>query len=81
MSPSSQARLIATRSYVFIKTDSLEEGVAQEALLRNPDGGFLLYIAEQVGTSLSNERYANVGAREALIWINQPSDGLGSFWD
>jgi hypothetical protein len=79
--PSSQAQLIATRSYVFIKTDSLEQGVAQEALLRNPDGGFLLYLAEHVGTSLSSERYAKIGAREALVWINQPSDGLGSFWD
>lgn len=79
--PSSQIRLIATRSYAFIKTGSLEQGVAQEALLRNPDGRFLLYLTERVGTSRSSERYANIGAREALIWINQPFDGLGSFWD
>jgi hypothetical protein len=78
---SPQIQLIASRSYRFIQTGSLEQGVAQEALLRDPDGRFLLYLAERVGTLQSCERYVDIRAREALIWINQPSDGLGSFWD
>ena len=78
---SSQVQLIAARTYSFIKTGSLEQGIAREALLRNPDGEFLLYLAESVGSLSSSERFVNIGAREALIWINQPSDRLGSFWD
>lgn len=81
MLPSSQVTLIAARSYPFIKTGSLQQGSAHEALLRDPDGGFVLYLAERVGSICSSERFVSIGARDALIWINQPSDGLGSFWD
>ncbi len=81
MSPSSQIRLIAAQSYPFIATGSLEEGYAQEALLRKADGTFVLYLAERIGPIRSNVQFVDLEAREALIWINQPSDGLGSFWD
>jgi len=81
MSPSSQIRLIAARSYPFIETGSLKEGQAQEILLRKADGTFALCLAERVGSVRSNVQFVDLEAREALIWINQPSDGLGSFWD
>jgi hypothetical protein len=29
----------------------------------------------------ANVQFVDLEAREALIWMNQPSDGLGSFWD
>jgi hypothetical protein len=81
MLPSPQIQLIASRSYPFIETESLEQGHAHEALLRELDGTFFLYFSERVGSLRSRARFVHIEAREALIWINQPSDGLGSFWD
>ena len=81
MLPSPQIQLIASRSYLFIETESLEQGQAHEALLRESDGTFFLYFSERVGSLRSRARFALIEAREALIWINQPSDGTGSFWD
>ena len=81
MSVRSQIRLIAARSCPFIETGSLEEGHAHEVLLRKTDGTFVLYLAERIGSIRANVQFVDLEPREALVWINQPGDGLGSFWD
>ena len=74
-------QLIASRSYSFIETGSLEHKVTNETLVRDRDGTLILHIAERAGLVRSDERVVHLGLREALIWINEPSDGSGSFWD
>src|SRR5579859_5735651 len=81
MSPNTVTQLIDSRTYSFIESDSLEQGHAHEALLRAEDGTFLLYVAEHIGCARTSARFVNIEARDALIWINQPADGLGPFWD
>jgi hypothetical protein len=53
--------------------------MAQEALFRDQNG-FLLYLANDGSFSSKDERIIRLGAREALIWLNEDACGQGSFW-
>lgn len=74
-------QLLASRIVPFIDSPSLEQRTAREALFRNREGDYLLYLANGSGSSCTEERLICLDARDALIWINEKPDALGSFWD
>ena len=49
-------QLIASRIVPFIDCALLEERNAREALLRDRDGGFFLYLSDSDGASVTGER-------------------------
>ena len=74
-------RLLASRIVPFIDSHSLERRTAREALFRNGDGDYVLYLSNGVGSSEAEERLICLEPRDALIWINEEPEASGSFWD
>jgi hypothetical protein len=72
-------QLITSRRIPYLETHSLAPGQAQEALFRN-GGGFVLYLSDGKPAPAGEERVIRLGLREALIWLNEPSQDQGSFW-
>jgi hypothetical protein len=72
-------QLVVSRSYPAIDTDTLTEYSAREALFRADDGSFLLYLTSQ-GRREREEHLLVMDCRDALIWLNEPSHALGSYW-
>jgi hypothetical protein len=74
-------QMISSRSVAFLDARSLALGQAREALFRDGDGSFFLYLCDGEPWSATEERLIFLGSREALIWLNEsPPDG-GSFWE
>jgi hypothetical protein len=72
-------QIISSRIVPFIQTESLEADQAREILLR--DGhGFLLYLTDGAPSYATEERIIALELREALIWLNETAQDLGSFW-
>jgi len=69
-------RLISSRRVPFIDSQSLELRHAKEALFREESRGFLLYLSNGQPASNSEERVVFLSLREALIWLNEPTEGL-----
>jgi hypothetical protein len=74
-------RLLVSRAVPFIDSQSLEQRTAREALFRNRDGDYVLYLSNGVGSREVEERLICLDARDALIWINEAPESSGSFWD
>lgn len=74
-------QLIASRIVPFIDSALLEERSAREALLRDRDGEFILYLSDGDGSPASGERLIRLGLRDALIWLNENTDDPGAFWE
>ena len=74
-------RLLASRIVPFIDSQSLEQRTAREALFRNGEGDYVLYLSNGAGFAEAEERLICLEARDALIWINEEPDASGSFWD
>jgi hypothetical protein len=74
-------QLIASRIVPFIDCALLEERSAREALLRDRDGGFFLYLSDSDGSSVAGERLIRLGFRDALIWLNESAETSGEFWE
>ena len=74
-------RLLASRIVPFIDSQSLEQRTAREALFRNGDGDYVLYLSNGVGSTEAEERLVCLEARDALLWINEEPEAPGSFWD
>ena len=74
-------RLLVSRAVPFIDSQSLEQRTAREALFRNRDGDYVLFISKRVGSREVEERLICLDARDALIWINEAPESSGSFWD
>jgi len=72
-------QMICLRNIPFIDTDSLAVAEGREALFRD-DQGFVLYLSTDVSTPSGEERIVRLGAREALIWLNEAPQEQGSFW-
>ncbi|WP_143039616.1 MULTISPECIES: hypothetical protein [Bradyrhizobium] len=72
-------QMISLRNVPFIDTESLAAAEGREALFRD-DQGFVLYLSTDISTPLGEERIVRLGAREALIWLNEDSQEQGSFW-
>jgi hypothetical protein len=74
-------QMISSRAVSFIDAQSLTSGEAREALFRDGDGSFLLYLCDGEHTSVTEERVLLLGLREALLWLNEPAQEQGSFWE
>jgi len=73
-------QLISSRTIPFLDSQSLVPGEAREVLFRSANGNFVLYLANGGPAQTSEERVLFLGLREALVWLNEPSEQRGSFW-
>jgi hypothetical protein len=74
-------QMISSRIIPFIHSQSLALSNAQEALFRDDNGGFLLYLCDGEFSRVAEERVIFLGVREALIWLNEAPQDQGSFWE
>jgi hypothetical protein len=72
-------QMISTRAIAFLDVQSLAAGQAREALFRDGDGSFLLYLCD--GEPATEERLILLDPREALLWLNESPQDHGSFWE
>jgi hypothetical protein len=73
-------QLISARTVPFLDTHSLAPCTAREALFRNDDGRYILYLTDGSQRSSSEERVIFLELREALIWLNEVDQEQGAFW-
>jgi len=74
-------QMISSRIIPFIDAQSLAPGQAREALFRDENSGFILYLSDSVTASKTEERLIRLEMREALIWLNEPPEDGGAFWN
>lgn len=74
-------RLVASRMCPFIDSRSLEMRNGREALFRQNDGSFILYLSDSDRLPGAEERIVRLDARAALLWANEPPESQGSFWE
>jgi hypothetical protein len=74
-------QMISSRAVGFIDAQSLTSGEAREVLFRDGAGSFLLYLRDGEHASVGEERVLLLGLREALLWLNEPAQEQGSFWE
>jgi hypothetical protein len=72
--------LVFSRICPFIDSQTLEAKNGREALFRQNGGGFILYLSDSEEMHNAEERVVHLDARGALIWINEPPESQGSFW-
>ena len=73
-------QMIYSRMVPFIDVQSLASHQAREALFRDENDGFILYLSDGVDPSNSEERIIRLEPREALIWLNETPEDGGAFW-
>jgi hypothetical protein len=73
-------QLVSSRAIPCLDSLSLAPRQAREALFRANGGRFVLYLADGNPSSAGEERLILLDLREALIWLNEPSEQRGSFW-
>jgi hypothetical protein len=73
-------QMISSRIIPFLDACSLVPRQAREALFRDENNGFLLYLSDGAPSSTAEERIVRLEMREALIWLNETSQDEGSFW-
>jgi hypothetical protein len=74
-------QMISSRTISFIDVQSLAPGQAREALFRDENNGFILYLSDGVSSSNMEERIIRLEMREALIWLNETTEDGGAFWN
>jgi hypothetical protein len=74
-------QMISSRTVPFLDTQSLAPSEAREVLIRDDTGRFLLYLNDGEPSPTTEERVIMLGPREALIWLNEPPQDQGSFWE
>lgn len=74
-------QMIFSRTIPFIDAQSLAPGQAREALFRDENNGFILYLSDSVTASKTEERIIRLEMREALIWLNETPEDGGAFWN
>jgi len=74
-------QMISSRTTPFIDVQSLALGRAREALFRDENNGFILYLSDSVAASKAEERIIRLEVREALIWLNETPEDGGTFWN
>lgn len=74
-------QMISSRTIPFIDAQSLAPGQAREALFRDENSGFILYLSDGGSPSNMEERVVRLEMREALIWLNEPPEDGGAFWN
>jgi hypothetical protein len=73
-------QLVASRSYPFLDSLSLEERTARDCLFRVAGGTFLLYMKTQNDAEESDHRLIHLDCRAALLWLNACEDEFGKEW-
>ena len=63
-------QMLFLRNIALLDTETLAPGEAREALFRDRRG-YLLYLSTCIPSLLNEERIIRLGAREALIWLNE----------
>ena len=74
-------QMISSRTIPCIDVQSLALGRAREALFRDENNGFILYLSDSVTASKTEERLIRLEMREALIWLNETPEDGGAFWN
>ena len=74
-------QMISSRTIPFIDAQSLASGQAREALFRDENNGFILYLSDGAPASNMEERIIRLEMREALIWLNETPEDGGTFWN
>ena len=72
-------QLLLSRSYPAVDAQTLTEYLARATLLRTDDGSFVLYMTSKEQTG-GEERVLFLHCRDALVWLNESPDALGSYW-
>jgi len=72
-------QLMVSRSYPVIDAQTLGEYATRDALFRAADGSYFLYMASE-GHIEGEERILFLDCRDALLWLNETLDALGSYW-
>jgi hypothetical protein len=72
--------MIYSRQIPFIDVQSLARRQAREALFRDENNGFILYLSDGVNSANIEERIIRLETREALIWLNETAEDGGGFW-
>ena len=73
-------QLVSARTVPFLDSLSLAPRLGREALFRANDDRFILYLADGNSSQTREERVIFLDLREALIWLNEPSEQRSSFW-
>src|SRR5579864_298997 len=72
-------QLMVSRSHPAIDAQTLDEYVTRDALFRAADGSYFLYMTSK-GHVEGEERILFLDCRDALLWLNETPDALGSYW-
>jgi hypothetical protein len=73
-------QLLASRTYPFIDSESLEEHQARDSLFRTDSGAFVLHLSSS-HTPNDDDRLLWLSGRSALIWINNSTEDFGAEWE
>jgi hypothetical protein len=73
-------QLLASRTYPFIDSGSLEEHQARDSLFRTDDGAFVLHLSSSHMPN-DGDRLLWLSGRSALIWINSSTEDFGAEWE
>ena len=73
--------LVVSRKCPFIDSRSLEVRTGREALFRQSDGSFILYLSDSDKLAGAEEHIVRLDARSALIWANESPESQGLFWE
>jgi hypothetical protein len=71
-------QLMVSRHYPVVDAQAHTEYVARAALFRTAEGSYCLYLAK--GQVEGEERVLFLDSRDALLWLNETPDALGSYW-
>lgn len=71
-------QLIASRTYCFLDSQSLVEGLARDTLFRISEDEFLLHMTTE---GCEDERLLWFDSRSALLWVNQQENDYGMDWE
>ena len=73
-------QLIASRTYPFLDSLSLEGRIARDCLFKAADGAFLLYMKSGNGAECEDDRLIRLDFRAALLWLSACEDEYGNEW-
>ena len=71
-------QLITARAVHYIDAASLCEATGMESLFRD-EQTFLLYLATDASLGSFEERVVTLDLRDAIVWLDESTDKLGSF--
>jgi len=72
-------QLLASRTYPFIDSETLEEHQARDSLFRTDSGAFVLHMSSSDAPE-AGDRLVWLNGRAALLWLNSPAEDFGAEW-